>query len=63
MQFGQLIEYDMRRIFEKSCINCVTEIIPRLFSKKIKISRISGSIVKSFTQSFLYAKLRTIEIY
>ena len=63
MQFGQLIEYDMRRIFEKSYINCVTETIPRLFSKKIKISHIPGSIVKSFIQFFLYAKLRSIEIY
>ena len=51
MKFGQLIAYNMRNIFvEKSYIKCGGETIPILFSKKIKIACISGSIVRSFTQ-------------
>ena len=39
MKFGQLIEYDMRNIFvEKSYAKCGGETIPRLFSKKSKLS-------------------------
>ena len=39
MKFGQLIEYNMRNIFlEKSYTKCGRETIPRLFSKKSKLS-------------------------
>ena len=39
MKFGQLIEYNMRNIFlEKSYAKCGRETIPRLFSKKSKVS-------------------------
>ena len=39
MRFGQLIEYNMRNIFaEKSYTKCGGETIPRLFSKKSKLS-------------------------
>ena len=39
MKFGQLIEYNMRSIFlEKSYAKYGGEAIPRLFSKKAKLS-------------------------
>ena len=39
MKFGQLTEYNMRNIFlEKPCTKCGEETIPRLFSKKSKMS-------------------------
>ena len=39
MKFGQLIEYNIRNIFlEKSYTKCGGEIIPRPFSKKLKLS-------------------------
>ena len=45
MKFGQLIEYSMKNIFlEKSYSECGGETSPRLFSGKIKIEHISGSI-------------------
>ena len=45
MNFGQLIEYNMRNNFlEKSYTKCSGESIPRPFSK-IKIKHISGSTV------------------
>ena len=38
-KFGQLIEYNMKNIFvEKSYPQCLGETIPRLFSKKSKLS-------------------------
>ena len=44
MKLGQLIEYNMKNIFlEKSSTKCSREIILR--SLKIKIERISGSVV------------------
>ena len=46
MKFGQLIEYNMRKIFrEKPYPKLGRETIPRPFSKKLKLSVISGSIV------------------
>ena len=40
MECGQLIEYNMRNIFhEKSYTKCGRETIPRLFSKKLKLSK------------------------
>ena len=45
MKFGQFIEYNMRKHFlKKSYTMCGGESIVRLFSKKIKIELISGSI-------------------
>ena len=39
MKFGQLIEYNMENIFvEKSYTKCGREIIPRPFSKKLKLN-------------------------
>ena len=39
MKFGQLIKYNMRNIFlEKSYTKYGREFIPRLFSKKLKLS-------------------------
>ena len=39
MEFGQLIEYNMRNIFlQKSYTNCGEETIPRHYSKKLKVS-------------------------
>ena len=50
MKFGQLTEYNMRKIFlEKSCAKCGGETIPRPFPKKSKIKHISGSRVWSYT--------------
>ena len=46
MEFGELIEYNMKNSFvEKSHTKCAEETIPRPLYKKIKIERISGSIV------------------
>ena len=51
MEFGQLIEYNMRNIFlENLCTKCGEETSPRSFFKNIKIEHISGSTVSSFTQ-------------
>ena len=48
MKFGQLLKCNLRNIFlEKSYTKCRKETIPRLFSKKIKLDHISGSIVQS----------------
>ena len=39
MKFGQLIAYNMRNIFlENSYTKCCEETIPKLFSKKLKLS-------------------------
>ena len=39
MEFGQLIEYDMKSIFvEKSYTKCAGETIPRRLSKKLKLN-------------------------
>ena len=46
MNFGQLIEHNMRNIFsEKSYIKCGGETISRPFSKRIEIEHMSRSIV------------------
>ena len=45
MKFGQLIEYKMRNIFlEISYPKSGGETIRRSFSKKVKLSKISGSV-------------------
>ena len=49
MKFGQLIEYDMRKIFlEKLYTKSGRETIPRLFSKKWKLSISLNQYFKSF---------------
>ena len=65
MKFGQLIEHNMRNIFlEKSYIKCGGETIPRAFSKKSKLSISMDQLSKVlYSLLFLYANLRTIEIY
>ena len=43
MKFGQLIEYNMRKVFlEKSCTKCYEDTIPRPSSKKPKLSVFLG---------------------
>ena len=45
MKFDQSIEYNMRNLFlVKSYTKYGVETIPRPFSKKIRIKRVSGSI-------------------
>ena len=56
MEIGQLIDCNINNVFlEKSYTKCGRETIPRLFSKKIKIEHISGSIVRSCIQFVLVA--------
>ena len=65
MKCGQLKEYNMGNIFlEKSYTKCAGETIPRVFSKKSKLS-ISMDQYSKILDSFflLYAKLRAIETY
>ena len=39
MKFGQLVEYNMKKIFvEKSSTKCAGETIPRTLSKKSKLT-------------------------
>ena len=65
MKFGELIEYNMRNIFlETSYTKCGGETIPRLFSKKSKLSIPFDQQAKVLYSLFLlYAKLRAIKIY
>ena len=65
MKFGQLREYNMKKNFlEKSCTKCGGETITRPFSKNPKLNISVDQQSKSFMHFvFLYAKLRTIEIY
>ena len=65
MKFGQLIEYNMRKIFlEKSYPKCGGETSPKPFSKKLKLSISLDQQSKVLYNLFLlYAKLRTIEMH
>ena len=57
MQFGQLIEYNMRNIFpEKLYTKCARETIPRPFYKK---SNLSESLNQQSKVLLLHAKLRS----
>ena len=59
MEFGQLIEYDMRNIlFEKSYSKCGGETIPRTFSKNWAYLWING--LKSYT---IFMKSWGLSIY
>ena len=64
MEFGQLIEDDMRNIFlEKSYTKYDGETIPRPFSKKSKLSISLDQWYKVLGSLFLfYANLRTVKI-
>ena len=63
MKFGQLIEYNMRNIFlEKSYTKSGRETIPRLFSRKSKLTKSLDQYSKVLYILFLlFAKLSTIE--
>ena len=63
MKFGQLIEYNLRKVFlEKSYTKCGGETIPRPFFKKSKLSISLDQYSKVLYILFLlFAKLRTIE--
>ena len=63
MKTGELLEYNLRNIFlEKSHTKCGGETIPRLFSKKSKLSISLDRYSKGLYILFLlFAKLRTIE--
>ena len=62
---GKLIEYNMKNIlFEKLYRKCVGETIPRLFSKKSKLSISLNQNSKVLCSLFIsYAELTAIEIY
>ena len=64
MKFGQLIEYNMGDIFvEKSYTKFAGETIPRLLSKKSKLSVSLDQYCKVLNSLFLlYSNLRAIEI-
>ena len=64
MKFGQLMEYNMGKIFfEKSYAKCGGETITRPFSKKSKLSISLDQQYKVLHNLFLlYANLRAIEI-
>ena len=65
MELWQLIEYNIRNIFlEKSYANCGEKTIPRLFSKKSKLTISLDQLPKVLYSFFLlYGKLRAIKIY
>ena len=65
MEFGQLIEYNMRNIFvEKLYTKCGGETIPRNFSEKTKLSIFLHQLSKVLYSLFLlHVKLKTIKIY
>ena len=65
IKLGQLTDYNMRNIFlEKSYTNCGAETSPRPFYEKLKLSISLDQLPKvSCGLFFMYAKLRTIEIY
>ena len=64
IKFGQLIKYDMRKIFvEKSYTKWAGETIPRPLSKKSKLSKSLDQCRKVLNSLFLlYSNLRAIEI-
>ena len=64
MKFGQLTEYNMRNIVvEISYTKCAGDTIPRLLSKKSKLSITLDQYCKVLNSLFLLnANLRAIEI-
>ena len=65
VKLGQLIEYNMRKIFlKKSYPKCDGETGPKPFSKKSKLSTSLDQQPKVLDSLFiLYANLRAIEMY
>ena len=65
MEFGQLIEYDMRNLFlGKSHTKYGAEIIPRIFPKEPKLGIFLDQKSKVLYSLFLlWTKLRTIDKY
>ena len=65
MNFGQLIECNVRKIFlEKSCTKCHGETCPRHVSEKLKLSIFLDQKSKVLYSLFLlHVKLRAIETY
>ena len=65
MKFGQLIQYNMSKVFpEKLCIECGGEASPRLFRKKSK-SRISLDQQPDMTKSLflLHVQIKSSKMY
>ena len=64
MRFGQLIEYNLGKIFlEESYTKCGGETIPRSFFEKSKLSISLDQYSKGlYILLLLFAKLRTIVI-
>ena len=65
MKFGQLKEYDMRKIYlEKLYTKCGGEIVFRPSSKKSKWACFWVNSLKFYTACFYYCiKLRAIDMY
>ena len=65
MKFGQLIDFNMRKIFlEKLYTKYVEETIPRSFSKKSNLSiSLDQQSKVLYSLSLLHAKLRAVTIY
>ena len=65
IEFGQLIEYNMRNIFlQKSYTECGKETSLRAFSEKLKVTISLDQYSKVLNSLFLlYAKLRAIKMY
>ena len=65
MKFGQLIEFNMRKIFlEKSYTKCIGETSPKPVSEKLKLRMSLDQWSKVLYSLFLlYGKLRAFEIY
>ena len=65
VKFGQLIEYNMKKIFpENSCTKCGEETFARPFSKNSKFSISLDQTSKVLYSLFLsFAKLRAVERY
>ena len=65
MEFGQLIEYNLRNIFvEKSYTKCAAETIPRPLPKISKLNIFLDQKCKVLNSLFLlHANLRAIEIW
>ena len=62
MKFDQVIEYMKIFFLEKSYANCGSETIPRLLSKKLKLS-ISILQLILYSLFLLYVKSRAIKIH
>ena len=65
MKFGQLIEFNMGKIFlEKSYTKCIGETSPKPVSEKLKLRMSLDQWSKVLYSLFLlYGKLRAFEIY